>query len=591
MTTVNIDTGGWHPVAASDDLPFRHVYQGELWGQELALWRADDGFVNVWENRCLHRGVRLSIGANLGSELRCQYHGWRYANRSAGCTYIPAHPADAPARTICHNKYPSRQRYGLVWSTLDERPPEPNFAVLDDDAPIVLRGIAVNAPPQQVLEALHGYQFPNLGSGVGESEASGVASLNAYALSIQAKDGSGVVFFVQPVDAGRSIIRGLVARITSGASAGASMNDRGLAIQRAHDAKLCALRDRIEANTSVSPTSLRSDPTPAANVSLEPVSNSGRHAPLRVTVVEKRNVAADVVSFTLESLNDALPVAQPGAHVDVHLPNGLIRQYSITNGPTNTQTYVIGVKLEPDSRGGSQCLHSTVSTGDVLALSAPINNFPLRQDALHTVLVAGGIGITPILAMARTLREAGISYELHHFARDAELAAFTGEVAALGDSATVHLGLDDAATGTRIAAALGNYAEHQHAYVCGPGPMISATLEAAATRGWPAETVHYEHFKNDQIVDSTSGFEIALARSGLTLDVPPGKSIIEVLRDNGVGVLTSCEQGACGTCKIAVLDGEPLHQDVYLTNAERDSGKTIMACVSRARSDRLVLDL
>lgn len=102
---MSINLAQWYPVASSTDLPMRHVYQGQLWGRELAVWRADDGFVNVWENRCLHRGVRLSIGLNEGRELRCIYHGWRYANRTAGCTYIPAHPADAPARTICNNTY------------------------------------------------------------------------------------------------------------------------------------------------------------------------------------------------------------------------------------------------------------------------------------------------------------------------------------------------------------------------------------------------------------------------------------------------------------------------------------------------------
>jgi len=114
-----MDLTQWHPIAASTDLPLRHVYQGQLWGRELAVWRADDGHVNVWENRCLHRGVRLSIGLNEGGELRCLYHGWRYANRTAGCTYIPAHPADAPARTICNTTYRSLETQGLIWCAID----------------------------------------------------------------------------------------------------------------------------------------------------------------------------------------------------------------------------------------------------------------------------------------------------------------------------------------------------------------------------------------------------------------------------------------------------------------------------------------
>ncbi len=112
-------TTTWHPIAAGSDLPSRHVFHGQLEGRELAVWRADDGYVNVWENRCLHRGVRLSIGINDGRELKCQYHGWRYSNRTAGCTYIPAHPADAPARTITNRTFPAAERYGLVWSAVE----------------------------------------------------------------------------------------------------------------------------------------------------------------------------------------------------------------------------------------------------------------------------------------------------------------------------------------------------------------------------------------------------------------------------------------------------------------------------------------
>ena len=121
----------WYPIAAAHDLPFRHVFHGQLLGREFAVWRADDGFVNIWENRCLHRGVRLSIGINDGRELRCQYHGWRYSNRTAGCTYIPAHPADAPARTITIRTFPVAERYGLIWSSLDAVGEGPAIAALD----------------------------------------------------------------------------------------------------------------------------------------------------------------------------------------------------------------------------------------------------------------------------------------------------------------------------------------------------------------------------------------------------------------------------------------------------------------------------
>ena len=189
----------WHPIAAVDDLVFRHVYHGKLLGRELAVWRADDGFVNVWENRCLHRGVRLSIGASDGRELVCAYHGWRYANRTAGCTYIPAHPADAPARTICNRTFVAVERYGLVWSAEDpegEAPPE--AAELAGAETLVLRNLPINAGAGLVIDGLAGYDP--------ESSAA-VARRTDDAAALQLGDGTVIVFFVQPVDSDRSVIR------------------------------------------------------------------------------------------------------------------------------------------------------------------------------------------------------------------------------------------------------------------------------------------------------------------------------------------------------------------------------------------------
>src|SRR5579859_6733951 len=157
----------WYPIAASHDLPFRHVFHGQLLGREFAVWRADDGYVNVWENRCLHRGVRLSLGINDGRELKCQYHGWRYANRTAGCTYIPAHPSDAPARTITNRTFPAVERYGLVWSCLDPVGDAPEIAALDPAHALALRGVPVNAAAADVILRLKDYRF----APVGELEA------------------------------------------------------------------------------------------------------------------------------------------------------------------------------------------------------------------------------------------------------------------------------------------------------------------------------------------------------------------------------------------------------------------------------------
>lgn len=208
----------WFPIATSDDLPLRHVYHAELLGQELAVWRADDGFVNVWENRCLHRGVRLSIGLNLGESLKCQYHGWLYSSRTSGCTYIPAHPENAPARLICNKVYPAVERYGFVWSRLEGESEAPAIARIEDNG-TVLRSLPVKVPAATVIAALladGGQQIAN----------------SAIAL----KDEPAVVL-VQPQNSTSAILRGL-------ASPG-SAGDTTTLLRRFND-RFKDLRDRLE---------------------------------------------------------------------------------------------------------------------------------------------------------------------------------------------------------------------------------------------------------------------------------------------------------------------------------------------------------
>ena len=308
-------------------------------------------------------------------------------------------------------------------------------------------------------------------------------------------------------------------------------------------------------------------------------------------VRRKWETAAGVAAFELAPIEGVLPTFQPGAHIDVHLPNGLVRQYSITNGPGETSYYRLGVKLEPDSTGGSVCLHETVREGDVLAISEPRNNFPLRRDSMRTILLAGGIGITPLLAMAQSLDRMSLAFELHCFAQSAEHTAFSDVLDGLGESVVRHLGLPPDETVAEIRRLVAAPDEFTHVYVCGPGPMLEAARREAAEAGWPDDHVHFEYFKNTTEIDDSSTFEVALARSALTVTVPSGSTILEVLRESGVPLPSSCEQGACGTCVATVLEGEPDHQDVYLNDSDHEAGDRIMTCVSRALSDRLVLDL
>lgn len=580
----------WHPIAASHDLPPRHVFHGQLLGYEFAVWRADDGYVNVWENRCLHRGVRLSIGINDGRELKCQYHGWRYANRTAGCTYIPAHPADAPARTISNRTFPGIERYGLIWSSREPGGEVPAVPGLTEGNLLALRGIAVNAPAARVAEHLKGYRFQPSRALDGADAAVAVEAASETAVALRATAGDAEtfgVFFVQPVDSGRSVIRGVLDADGGGA--------HRIAILHHHNERLSALRDAAEAEAAKQPAPAPIEPVfepvPPELAEMPEPAAQGRKAALRATVARKWAAGEGVAGFELRPVKGILPTFQPGAHIDVHLPNGAVRQYSIANGPGETDSYVIGVKLEPDSKGGSSCLHETVREGDVLAISEPRNNFPLRRDAVKTLLIAGGIGITPLLAMAQALQNQNLAYELHYFTRSPAHMALADRLGRLGDALKPHPGLDAEETGTALRALLAGYRPAMHVYLCGPGPMLEAARAIAAEQGWPETAVHFEYFKNTNEIDDSSSFEVALARSCLTLQVPAGKTILEVMRENGVDVPSSCEQGACGTCVATVIEGEPDHQDVYLSQGERAAGTKIMTCVSRAKSARLVLDI
>lgn len=580
----------WHPIASSEDLPFRHVYHGQLLGHEFAVWRADDGYVNIWENRCLHRGVRLSIGINDGTELKCQYHGWRYANRTAGCTYIPAHPADAPARTICNRTFPARERYGLIWSSQAPEVDLPELEALSGEAPMPLRPIPVNASPEIVLDLLADYQFRPSGSLDSDRALVTCEPSSPFAMILRADDGTTqteAVFFVQPVDSDRTVIRGVLDR----APEDALMLDT----LRHHNERLCALRDDCETRAAGLPTPEKMQPliqpVPEELAGMPERTVEGRVADYRVRVARKWPVATDIAGFELVPLNSDLPTFQAGAHIDVHLPNGLVRQYSITNGPGQTDAYVIGVKREPESAGGSRCLHDDVREGDVLAISEPRNNFPLRRDAEKTLFIAGGIGVTPLLSMARAMHHSDLPFELHYFAQDRGHLAFTDVLDTLGDALHPHIGHDAEATGEKLEQLLSGYQPYHQLYVCGPVPMLEATRSTAARCGWPDEAVHFEYFKNVNPIDDSSSFEVALARSVMTLQVPAGKSILEVLREHGVSVPSSCEQGACGTCMAVVLEGEPDHQDVHMSDAEKVRGDRILTCVSRAKSPRLVLDI
>lgn len=311
-----------------------------------------------------------------------------------------------------------------------------------------------------------------------------------------------------------------------------------------------------------------------------------------VRVVERRQVGgAGIVTFVLEGVDEPLPLFTPGAHVDVHLPSGRVRQYSLCNAPG--ERYQIAVKPEPNGRGGSLEVHEALQVGTVVTISTPRNNFELTR-ADRYVLVAGGIGITPLLSMAQLLWAAQTPFELHVCAQDATAVPFRDELAALPFAGAVEVHLDASPGRTSLAppAALGQWSAGAELYVCGPAGFMDWIRDRALDLGWPLDTIHRESFSAPvyDITDSRP-FDVVLARRGITLHIPAGQQILDVLAQHKIEVPWACSQGVCGTCITPVLDGEPEHRDAVLSPEVRAANSAMCLCVSRAKSERIVLDL
>ena len=314
---------------------------------------------------------------------------------------------------------------------------------------------------------------------------------------------------------------------------------------------------------------------------------------LTVRVARRVEEAEGICSFELVAQDgDALPAFSAGAHIDVHVAPGLIRQYSLSNDPAERHRYRIAVLREPTSRGGSAGMHDGVKTGDVLRISSPRNHFALAE-APRSLLLAGGIGVTPIMAMARALHAQGRPFEMHYCGRSASRMAFLDEIESSGFSSCVALHAGDVlAQKFDAQSVLADPREDTQLYVCGPAGFMDHVMETAKCHGWAEEQLHREYFAGKETALATDGsFEIRLARNGLSCQVPAGKTVIEVLAAHGVEVPTSCEAGVCGTCLTRVLEGTPDHRDTFLTDAERAANDQFTPCCSRALSPLLVLDL
>ena len=321
---------------------------------------------------------------------------------------------------------------------------------------------------------------------------------------------------------------------------------------------------------------------------------------LTVRVDRITRLTPEVSSFELvHPAGRPLPAYAAGAHIDVHLPGGFMRTYSLARAPQRAAPggvgearYLIGVKREPVSRGGSAALHDRVREGDLLAIGSPRNTFPLHAAARHHLLLAGGIGLTPLLAMAQQLARDGAAFTLCVFARSRALLPFAEALAALGNAVRPHL--DDPAEPEKLdlrallaapAPSLGT-----HLYLCGPAGFMQAALAAAAH--WPEDTVHLEYFappEGDAAKGEDQPFVLRLARRGIDVSVTADASAVDALHDVGIDVPTSCAQGVCGTCVVSWTGGEPEHRDHCLSATERRH--KVALCCSRAKAGWLEVDL
>lgn len=314
---------------------------------------------------------------------------------------------------------------------------------------------------------------------------------------------------------------------------------------------------------------------------------------LTVRVSRIARQTPEIASFELVHRSGrSLPDYQPGAHLNVHVPGGFSRPYSLAAAcePGATRRYVIGVKREPLSRGGSASLHERVREGDLLTVSTPRNTFPLRPDAAHSLLLAGGVGITPLLAMAQHLRRAGRPFTLAVFARSREHLAFRDELQGLGDSVRLHF--DDPGTAEKIQlpGLLADAPAGTHVYLCGPGGFMQAVRTAAV--GWPEDSFHLEYFAPpDQPGEAAldEAFVLQLVQRGIDVPVAADQSAVEALHDLGIDVPTSCEQGVCGTCVVPLAGGDAQHRDYCLSPTERL--KKVALCCSRAKGGVLAVQL
>ncbi|MDO9570646.1 MAG: PDR/VanB family oxidoreductase [Hydrogenophaga sp.] len=302
-----------------------------------------------------------------------------------------------------------------------------------------------------------------------------------------------------------------------------------------------------------------------------------------------------VLSIVLQSPDgQALPEAEPGSHVDLHLGQGLSRSYSVVGHAGSESCYEIAVAKDANSRGGSRFVHEKLRVGDLVATSAPRNLFPLHAAGRFHVLIAGGIGITPIWAMVQRLEALGTPWELHFAARSRRDAAYLNRIESLAQRSccgrlVTHFDDENSGIPPDLGAIVNAAPPGTHFYCCGPQGMLKAYEKATASV--PPDHVHLERFAAEAPTGAAAAFQVQLARSGMQLTIPPDRTILDVLLEHGINAPYGCMQGSCGMCETAVIDGTPAHGDMLLSDEEKAKNDKLLICCSRSLSPVLTLDL
>lgn len=313
---------------------------------------------------------------------------------------------------------------------------------------------------------------------------------------------------------------------------------------------------------------------------------------LQVFIHTLRYEAEGIISIELRAPGQKdLPAFEAGSHIDLHLPNEMVRSYSLLNDSSERHRYVLGVLKDAKSRGGSKAVHEQLRVGMRIEISPPRNNFALHENATHSVLVAGGIGVTPILCMARRLKSLGKSFEVLYFVRSRQHAAFLDDVKAV--AAQVHLHFDDEQSGPPDLKALlsARNTANAHYYACGPAVMLDAFEHHCQALGYA--NAHIERFAAVEVAASSDAkqcYTVELKRSGKVIEITPDMSLLAALQAANADIMTSCEEGICGSCETRVLEGIPDHRDSVLSPAEQATNQMMMVCVSGCQSERLMLD-